>query len=311
MNTASLRRYASLGFFALPVFAGSAAQATTYYTASTTISATVSGVVWIGKNLQGGFSSPTVSLTASGKLTGMVTTYSQSHLNIAAGIIGSSSSDVNSSTLNAYQTSSISLSGGTILNSVNTLDTSAFTLTAGLLTGSISCMNNSVFTMSGGVVGTAANLSSQISGVDSAKISVTGGTIYGDLASSGASLLFSGGSVSGQLIANGGFVTYSGGSVGSTINVSNTATLDIRGANLSAISVASNYPDRSEYEISGKLTDNSVLNNRVIYVQTSTNASFQFNGQSPVITAVTPAPNSLIVSLLGCGGIGWLLRRKR
>ena len=317
MYVSTFRRAAALGFFALPVYAYTPARADLYYGVDTTISKPITGLtgVYIGYKSQSDYaasknpSSPNVSLIQGGSVGGSVNVFNGSSFTMSAGSIGSASTP--STRLNAYNTCRININGGSIVNDVYTHDSSMMTLSAGVINGTVFAGDGSALTMTGGAIGVASSPYSQISGTGGASISVRGGKIFGDLASSNGSVTLSGGSVSGLLIASGSSsVTYSGGAVGGRIYLADAALLDIEGgSDLLATPLSSDFAGKSEYALSGTLKDNSALNN-LIYIDNGTGARLLFNGRAAPLT-VAPAPGSLLVSLLGFAGIGVGLNRRR
>lgn len=207
---------------------------------------------------------------------------------------------------------------GGIVNQAILYNSSSLTLTAGFAIGqSVNPKDTSTFNMTGGTVGTANDFTSDVLGSIASTINVSGGLIGGGLFSSGGSVRYSGGSLGGRLSARGACsLIYSGGSVGPIsvgggLYAGDSAIFNILGTNLTATFVASNvFGAYDQYSLTGTLNDNTSLTGQFMFVQSATGAQFQFNGQPALPAAATPAPGSLLISLVGFAGVGFGLRRK-
>jgi len=270
MNPVStLQRAAALGFFVLPVFCDSAAQATpdAFYTVNTTVGTKTLGSAYIG--------------AASANAT----TFSTPRVVFTSGVtVGSA----------------VVIYGGSLSFPAN--------CTVGL---GVTVKNAGSFTMTGGTIGVSNALAQDVIGYNSAAIAVSGGTLLGNLGSFGGTVTLSGGTVDGQLLAKfASVITYSGGIVMNGLAANDTSTLNFTGKGLTA-SLSSYSAPYAYYNVSGMLTNNSQTQTVIYNVLVQDGAHLQFNGQPAITGASTPAPGSLLVSLLGFTGIGFGMRQRR
>ena len=234
----------------------------------------------------------TVNTTVSTKVTGMA-------------YIGAASATAATFTSpTVVFTSTASVTGGIVIDGGSLSLPTGCTVAKG-----VTVNTGGTFTMTGGTIG---SMSYGINGSGTSIISVSGGTILGDLGSTGKTLTLSGGTVDGQLIADvSASVTFSGGSALSGLGVYSNATLNLTGAGLTVLSSSYSAP-YTIYTVSGMLTNNSQTLPVTYNVLAQDGAHFQFNGHSVSSAASTPAPGSLSVALLGGAGVSiGLIRRRR
>ncbi len=253
----------------------------TYIGTDTTLNASdpISGHVYIGFANANDFNngranpvSPTVTLVSGGSVDNEFQIFNNSTLNMSGGTVGSPA--------------------GT-LNGIYGFDNSRITLSGGSVRGSLSAADNSTVKMSGGSVG------ERLEATNSAIISLSGGSVGGILQA-----------------ATNSTVNLSGGSINGYFQISNSGTLNVFGTGLAALLVDPSFsfdpndpflPRYSQYDLSGTLSDGTVLVNKELDVQNGTGARFLlFN-----TPAAVPEPGSLALFVGLCAsGAGVFTRRR-
>jgi hypothetical protein len=214
-----------------------------------------------------------------------------------------------------------------LINGVNPTSPT-ISIVTGANVNALEVHNSSIINMSDGSVGSGDFLGKLLSD-DTSTINIRGGNVLFDVDVQSASTVnFSGGTVADDIVSHdnttvnmsGGFVSQdllingsstfnlSGGTVGDQVFVQDSSLLNVFGTGLSSALLDPNFEGfYSEYALSGSLVDNTVLANRIIFVQNGSGARFTLNNSSAV-----PEPGTLAL-LMGtvCGGGGLLLRRKR
>jgi hypothetical protein len=155
--------------------------------------------------------------------------------------------------------------------------------------------NSSIIDMRGGSVGSNDFLGELLS-EDTSTINISGGTVVFDLDVQGASTVnFSGGTVGADIVTHdnttvnmlGGIVDHDllingsstfnlgGGSILTDVFVQDSSVLTVYGTGLSMVLVDPNFEGfYSEYKISGRLLDHTILAGRIIFVQNGSGARF-------------------------------------
>ena len=250
----NLKNALALGAFALLGATNAANAQNTYFPNDAIINYAVSGDAEIGlSSSSGALTSPTVAVVPNGSIGG---------------------------TLNAFNSSYVTVSGGVISSAVQ-------------------AFGNSHVTVSGGSIG------SYVYSEGTATLTVTGGS-FGNVVPTNGELQFTGHSS----------ITWSGGSFrgqgfdGINVFDQTTGAVVFIGSNLA---VANARPENrfvsfagpgTDYDLSGTLQDGTNLAGRVLFVQNgATFPTFR--------TASTPAPSSAIVLMLGAVPLVGVLRRRR
>jgi hypothetical protein len=197
--------------------------------------------------------------------------------------------DVNS--LEVHNSSIINMSDGSVnsqffFGELLSDDTSTINISGGNVGGDVDVQSASTVNFSGGTIG------DDIVTHDNTTVNMSGGTVDQDLLINGSSTF-----------------NFSGGTVGDDIFVQDSSLLNVFGMGLGSVLIDPNFEGfYSEYTLSGHLLDNTVLADRIIFVQNGSGARFTLNNSSSAV----PEPGTLAF-LMGtvCGGGGLLLRRKR
>ena len=267
--------FATLVLFA---FAPAASAQYIFFPIDATINSTISGNAIVGyANFEGlDFgsypTSPTINVVSGSFITGELSAYNSSTVNVSGGVTGYLTTQTNSTA---------NVSGGLITRSLTAYNSSVVNVSGGIINNGLYAFNSSVVNISGGVINYYLR-------ANSGTINVSGGTINSGLYSN-----------------NGGTLNVSGGALTDLIAYGD-GTINIFGTGLtSALINPSARGAYSEYALSGALSSGDSLSGIEVFVQNGTGAQF-----SLINTTVTPEPGSFAL-LVGLSTVGASVLRKR
>jgi hypothetical protein len=249
----------------------------TYYPNDATVNSTINGSVVIGRDSSLHNSSPTFNFLTGGYLF--------------------------NGALDAYNSSTVNMSGGLIYQGANMHDNSLLNFSGGVIEQGLSAADNSVVHMTGGSVTLA------ISSSGNSKLTISGGYDSGFVfADTNQSLDISGGTFAQSLNSfNNSTVNISGGDFSNSggLYASDNSVLNFYGTNLSSILTNPNDGSDSIYTLSGTLKDGTTANGVLVGLGNGSAAQFH-------LINITPEPGTVsLLAGLGMMGAGVLLRRLR
>ncbi len=253
---------------------GAPAQSQNYYPNNATVNSTVGGSAVVGRDSTLHNSSPTFNFLTGGFLS--------------------------NGALDAYNGSTVNMSGGLIPQGVNMHDNSILNFSAGVIQQGLSATDNSIVHMTGGSVTLA------VSSGGNGKLTISGGFSNGFVfANSNQSLDISGGTfvqslnsfLNSTVNISGGDFSSSGG-----LYANDNSLLNFYGTNLSSILTNPNDGSDSIYTLSGTLADGTTANGLLVGLGNGSAAQFK-------LINITPEPGAVsLLAGLGVTGMGLLLR---
>lgn len=225
-----------------------ASAQTIFFPANATINYSITDNVVVGfangTDLSSGQNpiSPTINLVSGCNLSGNLSAYNASIINVSGGSINTLTA-LNNSTVNvtggtvsnlfAYNSSTVNLTGGNITTALNGYNSSVINVKPGSTSKDINIYNNSTVNVTGGTI---ANLKSSNNGI----LNVSSGTITGNLnARDNGRITMTAGTVNGTLgVSQTSRATISGGNIGFVNTFTGTRTT-ISGGNINALTTNS------------------------------------------------------------------------
>jgi len=165
-------------------------------------------------------------------------------------------------------------------NGINPTSPTVSLVSGGSLGGLLIAQNSSTVDMSGGEIGDI------LEAADSSHVNMSGGRIVGFL-----------------LAANTSVVDISSGSVRGNLAAWNSGTINFFGTGLSDTLLNANYFGFSEYTLSGRLRDGTIIDSKNLYIQ-NTGAQFTLNNSA------VPEPGSIAL-FVGLAGTVLLVRKRQ
>ena len=219
--------------------------------------------------------------------------------------------------LNAFDSSKVTVSGGSINSHLDAYNSSQVTVSGGSMDGLL-VYNSSQAAVSGGSMGllvayhssqvtvSGGSINNYLQAAHSSQVTISGGSMGFLFASSSSQVTVSGGSMGRLGAAYSSQVAVSGGSIGGEFQVWNTAVLTIHGSDFAVNGTLVGYtelysifggdfinePDR---QLTGTLLSGDPINNQ-----------FRIGDNAKIV--LVPEPATLL--LLGLGGLA-LLRNRR
>ena len=191
-------------------------------------------------------------------------------------------------------------SGTSVGVSLNVYNSSTLNMSGGHVVNYLSATDNSVVNLSGGTVGF-------LSATDSGVVNLSGGYVVLDVYAQNSGVVnFSGGTIGFSLYAqNSGVINITGGGVIGDLFAQDSGVLCLFGTNLSA---AFDGFDGfyNVYTLSGFLSGGTDLTGETLFIENNGAASFKLINASTV-----PEPGAIAFGMIAAGGVLGMIARKR